>query len=588
MSFEFDITTIREAVAAKTTHADHSPTCDHLVGQYQEFEKSAREAGEIQLANAFWFLGSVCTMMLTPGNEESPYSPSFRFQNGRSPIVDDFEDQHLEVAFEALSEVGDSDLRGRIGDVIWIRLRKHEAARVAVDSFLETADLILESPVASDVFNRLERALQLASTLGRKQDLFVTVVNKIESLVTEDQTNFDVARAMDLLLDANASDALNFAEIAMKRASEKEPDANDGGVWPIRFYGLASRFFSRGKNEEKSNIATQRIAETYEAIADQRASGGVPGKIVATGWLEKAIQVLRRVPSTESERDRIHKKLLALQKIAVKELPRHVTKLDLEDCRASATKPLKGKTLAESIQALAFAMPVPSKSKLLKNSEETLGKSVLPHIFPTVKLGSDGKVVHKSVRMTEHDATAATTLHAYEMFGLEIRVLVSGVIEAMRSQIMSDFYIKIEDLQPYYEFNAFVPPGREWFFAKGLYAGFTGDFATALHLLIPQIENSLRVILNERGIATSSLDPDGIQNEYNLNQLLYGELGNEVETILGEDNLFALRALLVERCTFNLRNRLAHGMLQPEHLFDIPGIYTWWLVLHICACGINS
>ena len=37
-----------------------------------------------------------------------------------------------------------------------------------------------------------------------------------------------------------------------------------------------------------------------------------------------------------------------------------------------------------------------------------------------------------------------------------------------------------------------VPPGREMLFGKGLVFGYEGDFPSALHLLVPQLENMVR------------------------------------------------------------------------------------------------
>lgn len=43
----------------------------------------------------------------------------------------------------------------------------------------------------------------------------------------------------------------------------------------------------------------------------------------------------------------------------------------------------------------------------------------------------------------------------------------------------------------------------------------------ALHLLIPQLENSIRAILVNYGEIVSTLEDDGVQDERNLNSLLY-------------------------------------------------------------------
>jgi hypothetical protein len=51
--------------------------------------------------------------------------------------------------------------------------------------------------------------------------------------------------------------------------------------------------------------------------------------------------------------------------------------------------------------------------------------------------------------------------------------------------------------------------------------------------------------------------------------------------LLGEDLVFDLQGLLVERFGVNLRNRMAHALMGDE--FASPNVlYLWWRVLRIC------
>ena len=82
---------------------------------------------------------------------------------------------------------------------------------------------------------------------------------------------------------------------------------------------------------------------------------------------------------------------------------------------------------------------------------------------------------------------------------------------------------------------------------------------------------------------TSHLDQYGIQQEMDLNELLYmPELGK----VFNESLLFDMRGLLVEAFGGNLRNRLAHGLMDYEELHSSAVIYVWWLILHLCCVPI--
>jgi len=64
-------------------------------------------------------------------------------------------------------------------------------------------------------------------------------------------------------------------------------------------------------------------------------------------------------------------------------------------------------------------------------------------------------------------------------------------------------HMRINDWLPIVFNSPFVPMNREYIFAEGLDAGLKGNFMIAAHLLIPQVENSMRVLLNQLGINTT-------------------------------------------------------------------------------------
>ena len=137
--------------------------------------------------------------------------------------------------------------------------------------------------------------------------------------------------------------------------------------------------------------------------------------------------------------------------------------------------------------------------------------------------------------------------------------------------------------------NPFVPPGRENLFIKGLYAGLIGDFITSTHILIPQIENSVRYLLSNRGAITSGIDTknNGIQKEDNLNATLFPSKYPQIASIFDEDTLFDLQGLLIEKSGSNLRNRMAHGLINDNEFSSPIFSYLWWVTLRLCfSAGI--
>ncbi|MEP7038430.1 MAG: DUF4209 domain-containing protein, partial [Acidobacteriota bacterium] len=103
---------------------------------------------------------------------------------------------------------------------------------------------------------------------------------------------------------------------------------------------------------------------------------------------------------------------------------------------------------------------------------------------------------------------------------------------------------------------------------------------TAIHFLIPQMEESIRYFLIRCGIVPSSFTDKGIQDEYNLNKLLKEEkFTAKLNEIFGDDFVFDLRCVLVERFGANLRNDMAHGLIDHNSFYSHAAVYFWWLAL---------
>jgi len=110
-------------------------------------------------------------------------------------------------------------------------------------------------------------------------------------------------------------------------------------------------------------------------------------------------------------------------------------------------------------------------------------------------------------------------------------------------------------------------------------AGFNMERVIVAHLLVPQIENSIRRILSNIGLITSKLDASLLQEEDKLDSLLRRE---KTEEIFGSDVVFNLKALLVSKYGANFRHNLAHGLVGEAECYSVVVAEIWWLVLRIC------
>lgn len=129
-----------------------------------------------------------------------------------------------------------------------------------------------------------------------------------------------------------------------------------------------------------------------------------------------------------------------------------------------------------------------------------------------------------------------------------------------------------------------VPQGHVDLWARGLWHGLRGDFPSAVSVLIPQLEQFLRVTLKGLGVNTVTTDPTtAVEMEKGLGALLAMD---ETAEFLGEDPRLELRALLIEQEGANLRNDTAHGLLTDGAASSSASIYAWWLVLRLVVVPV--
>src|SRR5258708_13225384 len=75
-------------------------------------------------------------------------------------------------------------MRGRVGDVLYIKTRNTSFAGLAIDAYLVSAATLLQPEHWVLTEERIERALQLAARIGRNnRDYFLRAIQVIEELL---------------------------------------------------------------------------------------------------------------------------------------------------------------------------------------------------------------------------------------------------------------------------------------------------------------------------------------------------------------------------------------------------------------------
>ena len=577
-----------------------SKDCSSYYLPFYTKAKEAKEAENIKEQAVFEILALITSDEIQPESTKKVFPGVFQHLT----------DEHLNFLAEIVDEVSDPELKARVADILWLRRGNVDIdmAKKAIDAYLEFTTN-LEDPEILFRQNKIERALRLGLIINNNHEV-KKVVARIEAIINDsngkDPWGISI-NLMELLQEKKLQarqlfDPIKYAVIAEEWAKQAESDHD----WYIsrRYWEITAKWHHIGKNIEKAHTARMSAAETYKKEAEDSLNKHPTSYFKASHDLQKAFEAFERLKSQSTEEEitvinakleEIHKRLLEYQQKSSNELITISAEFNISDEAELAISKVKDKEFLEALLALAF-LATPPKVSCLKDQVQQMSRdSVVSDLFPPAKVNSMMKVTALSASILSSDPNQVKEAIKFKMYKEAAKYQESyaqALIEPARYQIISEHIIqkseenkiKETDLLPLVLNNPFVPPGREYLFAKGLYAGLTGDFIASTHILIPQIENSVRYLLSNRGAITSGIDNknNGIQKEDNLNATLFPSKYPQITSIFDEDTLFDLQGLLIEKSGSNLRNDMAHGLINDNKFSSPIFSYLWWVTLRLC------
>ena len=220
---------------------------------------------------------------------------------------------------------------------------------------------------------------------------------------------------------------------------------------------------------------------------------------------------------------------------------------------------------------------MPTYEQLESSARQMVQDYPLQNLMGAAHLDERGKVVHRTPPSTPGDPDAESLVVRSAMLqhaAVRHAMIGQAVVHPSALTIREEHDCSESAILSLLAASAFVPEDRRILFARGFAAGFAGDYRSAIHLLVPQIENSIRQLLAAHGAIVSSLDDHGVQQEKLLGALLHAD---ETKDLLSPGIVFDLQALLVDPGGANLRNRLAHGLLSDATSNSPEAAYAFWL-----------
>ena len=324
-------------------------------------------------------------------------------------------------------------------------------------------------------------------------------------------------------------------------------------------------------------------AECHVTLAD--AAGGKGMK--AASHFTDAIRALRNLADTQNRRSELERKLRKAQAHIPDEMGVISTEMDLTNLIQEANQAVSGSTLASALWEFVNLSHSPTPEDLKQSADQHACEHPFSAMMATSMHDDEGKVVAKSPGYigNETDEEALRTQIGRNE-SLRRRLYVSGLIEPARLTIKSEHPLDLHDLHLIAEMSPFVPRDRAYLFALGFTRFLNGDFASAVHILVPQLENSLRHVLKLADQEPSAIQSDMTQGDRSLSVMLNKDR-DALERVFGNAIVYEIENLFDVRCGPAIRHRLAHGLISDLGCHAPDSVYACWFVFRLCCLPLG-
>jgi hypothetical protein len=572
---------------APVRHSNYGDAGD-LFGAYEKAFVVARDANDEAGQAVFRLLGQVCSMVLRPADPANPWQPLFSYADGTdSPALDDFRGEQTILLRAAAQKTECVALRARLYDIAWANNRRDGAsATAAIEAYCEVADGLLGGSLVTPYSMNAgmaaktptHRALQIAWLTTKASNRPQRVIDTFNRLYDAVRAAGDVGILVHL---ANLALEFRLKDPAVL-ALELEQAAKGvlHGTYPMAVkaaWDLAARLYH--KDPEAQQRCLMGGVEQLLAMRSQVSTAGAEAS-----WVMDALQLLRHVQGQEELKEKLEADLRRLQKASLKEMGRFEVDLQIGEAPRKVAEHFASLSLSDALKEFALLDKSRDTEQLLTEARELREAAPLMASMPASFVDEKGRTVTRTPG-TPHEGEPDDLWFSHMLDRSESmhrHRTIAALIDPARLVIQARFGFEPADFAPIVGSSAFVPEDGRAVFALGFTRLFQGDFISATHLLIPQLEPCLRHILKINEVDASKRGDDNTEQDLSLKNI-YVRHRAELEKILGINLAWEIDRLFNSKPGPALRHEIAHGQMSGGDCFHPNAYYAIWLLYRLCC-----
>lgn len=434
----------------------------------------------------------------------------------------------------------------------------HELCRINIKALLKIAN---ENYYKYQVytFKKLERALNLAFLLNEN-----TLIKECkEAIINFEKSNAVDTKggtwgyAFDLLVCNLRSKLTQEEEIGiitdlenrLSRLSNLGNKNQEMDPWSTEAAAerLANYYRKKQKYEE-----VKRVILTVGRVYNKKMEGASP--MITLGWLDHIFNLYTKF-HLQAEAAEV---LLKIREIG----PKTASELKLIGHSFNLPK----KKIQDHIEAIIngnsfevmkrfFWAYLPKKTLAEEAIRQKAQESPIIYLTSLEIQDEKGRVI-ATIGPLEEDLEGHLVKHITDEISIT-SIFIRKIMEASISQLG----LSAEDVIKFIENSPVIEKERLKIIEQGLHAYFSNDFLVSIHLLIPQLEEAIRNLIEQSGGNILKPSKGGGYHLRTFDELLRDDI---ITKALGENITLYFRVLFTDQRGLNLRNDVCHGLAGPE------------------------
>jgi len=425
------------------------------------------------------------------------------------------------------------------------------------------------------VIKKLERALSIAlqtNDSNRVEQLKLTIMS-FEDRVAEDNKPGLWGFSFDLLIDkkkislTEAEQLKIISDLEMRLSNvtrDSESDSFNPWAAEAAVERLAAYYRKHNKSEEMKK-ALLAFGEAFITISNKSSP------IQASSWLQRVHSVYSDY-LLRDEANTIVKKIRELGPRMNSDMKQtsHSFEIPAEKMNEYVTRMIDG-TLEEVLERILIQY-IPQQKQVREQLYELSKGAPVSFLFSTQIHDHQGRHV-ATIGSLEIDENG----HIIAQMSQNMQITAVFLREVM-TKLINKFKLTEDELVNYLYKSPAFDTLKTGIIQLGLKSYLKNDHLVAIHLLIPQIEDILRRILEAIGGTVLKKSRGGSGFHFKtLDELLRDE---QLVAVFGEDVMLYFRVVLTDQRGWNLRNDVCHG-ITPQSAF---GSAMADRIVHILLC----